>query len=210
MQPDLLSDRIEEFRAWFARYATTGVAIAPEAMIAYDALFAEFVKDARAIEQRAANFDGLGARCATALADTAAAIERAEQLRADLDGGRPLNRIVAEIDAEARATNAMAASIRRTKLRLVDMRAAQDRAGAVVASEQAVLAGVESGKVALFPARNRSLGLVAPNGDVPVEQALAFIADVTRDAPKSRFAADVSRGDRNADAPTFDNSGDCA
>ncbi len=164
MQPDTLSSRIEKYRAWFARYMATGVAIAPEAMVACDALFAEFVKDARDLEAR-------------------------------LDAPPlPLARVVAELDAETRATEAMTASMARTKLRLVDMRAAQDRAARLAADEAAVLDGVRAGKVALFPPRDRRFG------DVSVETALGVIGDMLRDAPKSRFD----------DAPTFDNEGDCA
>ncbi len=116
-------------------------------------------------------------------------------MRARIDAtGLPLDRVVAELDAETRATEAMTASMARTKLRLVDMRAAQDRAARLAADEAAVLDGVRAGKVALFPPRDRRFG------DVSVETALGVIGDMLRDAPKSRFD----------DAPTFDNEGDCA
>ncbi|MFT4098459.1 MAG: hypothetical protein QM651_15180 [Rhodoblastus sp.] len=172
MSPDLLSERIAEFRAWFGRYSATGVAIAPEAMVAYDALFADFVTEARNLEER------IGAIGAT--------------------GVRGLDHVVADLAQETLATDAFTASMARTKERIVRMRAAQDTRDA---TERAVLAGVEAGRVALFPITPRSVfGHAARAGDVPVEAALDFIAAATRDAPKSRFD----------DAPTFDTPEDCA
>ncbi|MCB1537237.1 MAG: hypothetical protein KDJ44_21645, partial [Rhodoblastus sp.] len=162
------------------------------------------------------------ARCATAIAATQVSIERAEQLRGEMveaykDSGfrafdippgkpepyRPLDRIVAELDEEAKATEAFAASIARTKGRIVEMRAAQDVATRRDdARMAAILDGVEAGKVSLFPIVPRpAFGQSAqPSGDVSVEAAIDFFAAITRDAPKSRFD----------DRPTFDNSGDCA
>ena len=243
MLPDLLSERIEEFRASFFRGKRCAITLEPDAIGLFDALLADFVDEARTLEARAAKADGLTARCATAIAATQVSIERAEQLRGEMveaykDSGfrafdippgkpepyRPLDRIVAELDEEAKATEAFAASIARTKGRIVEMRAAQDVATRRDdARMAAILDGVEAGKVSLFPIVPRpAFGQSAPtradnpgrsaptNGDVSVEAAIDFFAAITRDAPKSRFAADVSSGDRSSDRPTFDNSGDCA
>lgn len=204
-RPDLLSERIEEFRGWFAGYKREGLRIEPEAMIAFDALISDFVGDARTLEARAAQAAGLSARCAAAIAETTISIERAEELRLQMVServaaatGLPLDRVVAELDEETRATNAFTASIARTKDRIVAMRAAQGRADA---TEKAILDGVAAGRVTLFPIVPRPVfGAASSRGDVPVETALDFLAAITRDAPKSRFD----------DAPTFDAPEDCA
>ena len=208
MLPDLLSERIEEFRASFFSRKRCAITLEPDAIGLFDALLADFVDEARTLEARAAKADGLTARCATAIAATQVSIERAEQLRASINGNvnaetRPLDRIVAELDEEAKATDAFAASIARTNHRLVEMRAAQDVAARRDdARMAAILDGVEAGKVSLFPIVPRpAFGQSAqPSGDVSVEAAIDFFAAITRDAPKSRFD----------DRPTFDNSGDCA
>lgn len=196
MQPDLLSERIEEFRAWLARYADTGVAIAPEAMIAYDALFADFVTDARNLEHRAERAASIGDRVARALGETASAIERADAALARLNGGQPLDRVIAEVDEESRATDAFARSMARTKDRLVAMRAQQDEPRRV---ERLVLRGIAEGKVAAFPVIPRPAFGARP-GDLTVEQSLDLLTLFATEAPKSRFS----------DAPTFDTPEDCA
>lgn len=221
-QPDLLSERIEAFRASFFADARQPVRLEPDAIRLFDTLIADFVAEARALEGRVA---ALGERCTAAIAETAMSIERAEALRLQMVGervgaptGLPLARVIADLDGEAQATEAFAASIARTKDRIVQMRAAQEPKRMPEATEQAILDGVAAGRVTLFPiaprpafgpATQQLLGAV--RGDVPVEDALDFIAAVTRDASKSRFAcaADVSSGDRH-DAPTFDTPEDCA
>ena len=205
MLPDLLSERIEEFRASFFRGKRCAITLEPDAIDLFDALLADFVDEARTLEARAAKADGLTARCATAIADTAATIERVEQVRAEIIRERvtdalPLDRVIAEVDREVDATEAFTASLARTKGRIVEMRAAQDVATRRDdARMAAILDGVEAGKVSLFPIVPRPVFGREP-GDVSVETAIDFFAAITRDAPKSRFD----------DRPTFDNSGDCA
>jgi len=195
-QPDLLSERIEEFRAWFAQNRDTGVAIAPQAMIAYDALLADFVADARNLERSVERALTLGERVDRALADTANSIERVETMRANIEGGLPLDRAIAAVDREVDAAEALRASMARTKHRLVLMRAQHDEPKRV---ERLVLQGIASGKVAAFPVIPRPAFGREP-GAMTVEQSLDFLTLLVTDAPKSRFE----------DAPTFDTPEDCA
>ncbi|MCB1537346.1 MAG: hypothetical protein KDJ44_22220, partial [Rhodoblastus sp.] len=67
MLPDLLSERIEEFRASFFRGKRCAITLEPDAIGLFDALLADFVDEARTLEARAAKADGLTARCATAI-----------------------------------------------------------------------------------------------------------------------------------------------
>lgn len=127
-------------------------------------------------------------------------VDEARTLEARAAQRLPLDRVIADLDEETRATNAMAASLARTKERIVEMRASQDAPPKCDAQTKAVLAGVEAGKVALFPIIPRPVFGEPRNGDMPVEDALDCIAALTRDAPKSRFS----------DAPTFDTPEDCA
>lgn len=194
-QPDLLSEQIEAFREALFGDGRRAIKLERDALVCFDGLVADFVDQARTLEARAATADGLSARCERAIAATATAIERAEHLRAQIDGPPPLDRVIADLDDEARATEAFTASIARTKERIVELRAAQDVKPKYDGKEKAILEGVESGKVALFPMIPRPA-----LGDLSVAQSLDFLTLVVTDAPKSRFD----------DAPNFDNSGDCA
>lgn len=196
MQPDLLSERIEEFRASFFRGKRSAITLEPDAIGLFDALLADFVDEARSLEQRAERAAGIGDRAAKAIADTTAAIARVDAMREGLANGRPLDRLIAELDGEARATEAFTRSMARTKDRLAAMRAQQDEPRRI---ERLVLQGIAEGKVTAFPVIPRPVFGARP-GDLTVEQSLDLLTLFSTDAPKSRFT----------DAPPFDTPEDCA
>ncbi len=126
-----LSSRVAEFRDWLSGYREHGICIDPQAFVAFDALFAEWEQMARELE-------------------------RAKSVGA----ATPLDRVIAGLDEERAATDAMTASIARTNARLRTMREVQSASNVVV-----------------FPRGART----SIAGTVSVETALAIIAGALDD-----------------------------
>lgn len=126
-----LSSRVAEFRDWLSGYRKHGICIEPQAFVAFDALFAEWEQMARELE-------------------------RAKSVGA----ATPLDRVIAGLDEERAATDAMTASIARTNARLRTMREVQSASNVVV-----------------FPRAART----SIAGNVSVETALAIIAGALDD-----------------------------
>lgn len=148
-----LSSRVAEFRDWLSGYRKHGICTEPQAFVAFDALFAEWEQMARELE-------------------------RAKSVGA----ATPLDRVIAGLDEERAATDAMTASIARTNARLRTMREVQSASNVVVFPRAARTSAADVSSGARNSAADVSSGARASiAGNVSVETALAIIAGALDD-----------------------------